>query len=74
VLRRSQPDLPRVFRCPAPFVIGTLAVAGCLYLLASLPAHTLTRFALWNVVGVLFYFAYGRRRSLANDKIAAGQG
>lgn len=74
VLRRSQPDLPRVFRCPAPFVIGTLAVAGCLYLLASLPAHTLTRFALWNVVGVLFYFAYGRRRSLAHDKIAAGQG
>ena len=65
VLRRRAPELKRVFRCPAPFVVGTLAVVGCLYLLASLPTHTLTRFALWNVVGVLFYLAYGRTRSVA---------
>jgi basic amino acid/polyamine antiporter, APA family len=65
VLRKRAPELPRVFNCPAPFVVGTLAVLGCLYLLASLPTHTLTRFALWNVIGVLIYFAYGRARSHA---------
>lgn len=65
VLRRRSPELPRAFRCPAPYVVGTLAVLGCLYLLASLPSHTLVRFALWNVIGVLFYLAYGRARSLA---------
>jgi basic amino acid/polyamine antiporter, APA family len=71
VLRRRMPDLPRVFRCPAPYVVGTLAVVGCLYLLFSLPTHTLTRFVGWNVIGLIVYFAYGRRRSLAAQDIVA---
>ncbi len=66
VLRRRAPELKRVFRCPAPFVIGTLAVVGCLYLLVSLPTHTLTRFAGWNAIGLIFYLVYGRARSLAS--------
>lgn len=64
VLRRRAPDLPRVFRCPQPYVVGSLAVLGCLYLLASLPTKTLERFALWNLAGLVFYFLYGRSRSL----------
>jgi basic amino acid/polyamine antiporter, APA family len=64
VLRKRLPDLPRVFRCPAPYVVGTLAVLGCLYLIASLPTHTITRFIGWNAIGVLVYLAYGRRHSL----------
>ena len=71
VLRRRDPDLPRVFRCPKPYLVGTLAVLGCLYLLASLPTHTLTRFAMWNVIGVAFYLAYGRARSVAARNAAA---
>jgi APA family basic amino acid/polyamine antiporter len=70
VLRRRAPDLPRLFRCPAPFAVGTLAILGCLYLLASLPTHTLTRFAIWNVIGVLFYVLYSRSRSLIGRKEA----
>lgn len=64
ILRRRAPDLPRIFRCPQPFVVGTLAVAGCLYLLASLPHLTVERFCLWNLFGLGIYFAYGRRKSL----------
>ncbi|MBS0416156.1 MAG: amino acid permease [Proteobacteria bacterium] len=64
VLRRRAPDLKRVFRCPAPNVIGTLAVLGCLYLLMSLPEKTLVRFAIWNAIGLAAYFLYGRGRSL----------
>jgi len=37
VLRRTAPQLPRLFRCPAAYVVGTVTVLGCLYLLASLP-------------------------------------
>ena len=64
ILRRRAPDLPRVFSCPAPFVVGTLAILGCVYLLVSLPTHTLIRFGLWNGIGVAFYLVYGRTRSL----------
>jgi APA family basic amino acid/polyamine antiporter len=63
VLRKRAPELKRVFRCPAPYLVGTLAVLGCLYLLASLPSQTLVRFALWNAVGLTVYYLYGRRRS-----------
>lgn len=64
VLRRRAPELVRPFRCPQPFLVGTLAVLGCLYLLASLPTHTLTRFAMWNGIGLVVYLAYGRARSV----------
>ncbi|WP_242097158.1 MULTISPECIES: amino acid permease [unclassified Sphingomonas] len=64
ILRRRAPDLKRVFRCPAPFVVGTLAILGCLYLLVSLPEKTLVRFVLWNAIGLVAYLAYGRRHSL----------
>jgi basic amino acid/polyamine antiporter, APA family len=64
VLRRRAPDLKRVFRCPVPNVIGTLAVLGCIYLLISLPEKTLVRFVIWNVIGLAAYFLYGRGRSL----------
>lgn len=65
ILRKRMPDLPRIFRCPAPYLVGTLAIFGCLYLLFSLPNHTLIRFVLWNVLGVVVYFLYGRRHSVA---------
>lgn len=63
VLRRTAPHLPRLFRCPAAYVVGTVTVLGCLYLLASLPSSTLVRFVIWNVIGLLLYAVYGRRKS-----------
>jgi len=63
VLRRRAPDLKRVFRCPAPNVIGTLAVLGCIYLLISLPEKTLVRFVIWNTIGLAAYYLYGRSHS-----------
>jgi len=71
VLRRRAPDLKRVFRCPAPNVIGTLAVLGCIYLLLSLPEKTLVRFAIWNAIGLAVYFLYARGRSLLGREAGA---
>jgi APA family basic amino acid/polyamine antiporter len=65
VLRRTAPTAERLFRCPAAYVVGTGAILGCLYLLASLPVATLVRFVIWNGIGLLVYFAYGRRAGIA---------
>jgi APA family basic amino acid/polyamine antiporter len=71
VLRRRAPTAPRLFRCPAPYLVGTLAILGCLYLLFSLPTATILRFIAWNVIGLAIYFAYGRARSLVERAPAA---
>lgn len=70
ILRRRSPELPRLFRCPQPYVVGTLTILGCAYLLFSLPDSTLIRFGAWNVVGLLFYYLYSR--STARQDAAAG--
>jgi APA family basic amino acid/polyamine antiporter len=63
VLRRTQPDRRRPFRTPALWLVGPLAVAGCLYLFVSLPKLTQGRFAVWTAIGAGVYFLYGYRRS-----------
>jgi basic amino acid/polyamine antiporter, APA family len=83
VLRRQQPDLPRLFRVPAyPWVpLGGILV--CVALMVSLPSDTWTRLAVWLVLGALIYFGYGARHSLlrragepqsANRTVADGAG
>jgi len=71
MLRVRAPELPRVFRCPKPRLIGTLAILGCIYLLISLPEKTIIRFVIWNIIGLVFYFIYGRSRSLLGRGVAA---
>ena len=63
VLRRRLPDLPRVFKAPAVWLIGPLGLLGCAYLFTSLTAKTITFFFAWNAVGVVVYLLYGRARS-----------
>jgi APA family basic amino acid/polyamine antiporter len=63
ILRRRAPDAQRLFRCPAPFVVGTLAILGGAYLITSLPEKTLVRFLLWNAIGLIAYALYGWKHS-----------
>jgi APA family basic amino acid/polyamine antiporter len=63
VLRRRRPDLPRPFRTPLWWLVGPLAVAGCLYLFWSLPLLTKLLFLGWNAIGLVVYLLYGRRKS-----------
>jgi APA family basic amino acid/polyamine antiporter len=55
VLRRSEPDRIRPFRTKAAWVVGPMAILGCLYLFASLPSRTQLFFACWNIVGLGIY-------------------
>lgn len=68
ILRKRSPELPRVFRCPQPMIVGTVAILGCIYLIVSLPNATLIRFAIWNLIGLAVYLLYGRARSLLRPK------
>lgn len=64
VLRKREPDRPRVFRTPLAWLVGPLAIFGCLYLFWSLPAKTQLWFFAWNGFGLLVYLLYSRRTSL----------
>ncbi|CAN5304683.1 amino acid permease [soil metagenome] len=64
VLRRREPERPRVFRTPWPWLVGPLGIVGCLYLFTSLPVITIELFFVWNAIGLVVYALYARRRSL----------
>jgi len=64
VLRRREPNRKRLFRTPLAWVVGPIAIFGCLYLFWSLPQRTQLWFLVWNGIGVIAYLAYGRRNSL----------
>ena len=64
VLRKRDPQRKRVFRTPLAWVVGPVAILGCLYLFWSLPQKTQVWFLVWNAIGVVAYLAYGRRHSL----------
>ena len=65
ILRKREPDRERAFRTPLAPLVGAVAIFGCLYLFWNLPLGTQVRFFVWNGVGLLVYFAYARRRTLA---------
>jgi len=64
ILRRTRPDLPRPFRTPGVPAVPILSVIVALLLMASLPWQTWVRLIVWLVIGLVVYFAYGRRHSL----------
>jgi APA family basic amino acid/polyamine antiporter len=64
VLRKRDPNRTRVFRTPMAWVVGPVAILGCLYLFWSLPLQTQVWFAIWNAIGLFLYFVYSRGASL----------
>ena len=64
VLRVKQPDRPRPFRTPMVWLVGPLAMAGCLLLFFSLGWNpTIRFFCYWAVGGLVVYFLFSRRSS-----------
>ncbi len=64
VLRKTDPGRLRPFRAPLIWVVGPLAMAGCVLLFFSLGWDpTIKYFCIWAVAGILLYFVYARRRS-----------
>ena len=63
ILRYRQPNLQRRFRCPGVPYIPILSVLCSITLMTQLNRTTWTAFAIWISLGIIFYFAYSRKRS-----------
>ncbi len=70
VLRKTEPDLKRNFKCPAVWLIAPLAVLSCGYLMANLPLATWHRFGFWILFGLCVYFGYSRPHSVIGRRAA----
>jgi len=67
VLRKKRPDIKRGFKCPWVPVVPGLAILFCMILIYTLPLITQIRFAVWLAIGIVIYFAYGRKHSTMNN-------
>jgi APA family basic amino acid/polyamine antiporter len=65
-LRLRQPELRAKFRTPAFWFVAPMGALSALYLMVSLPWPTWRRLILWFLIGLVFYFFYGVRRSNLN--------
>jgi APA family basic amino acid/polyamine antiporter len=70
VMRRTNPDTPRPFRAPwVPFT-PIAGIVVCLSMMVSLPLDTWLRLAIWMILGVIIYYAYGKKHSVVRKNYA----
>ena len=63
IMRKTHPEAERPFRCPMVPIIPILGIACCLMLMLSLPMANWWRLGVWLLLGLVIYFAYGKRHS-----------
>jgi basic amino acid/polyamine antiporter, APA family len=63
VLRVKEPNRPRPFKVPLPWVVAPLGVVACVFVMVGLPRAAWERFLVWLVIGGLIYVGYGFRHS-----------
>jgi APA family basic amino acid/polyamine antiporter len=66
ILRSRRPDLERAFKVPAVPVVSILGIVVCGAMIYGLGWTNWARLGGWLVVGLIFYFTYGRRHSRLN--------
>jgi APA family basic amino acid/polyamine antiporter len=66
VLRKTNPDAERPFRCPSLTFVAVCAILFCLYIMINLATGTWIRFVVWSLIGIAIYFLYGRSHSVLN--------
>jgi len=70
IMRRSNPNAERPFRCPLVPIVPILGIIMCLVLMFSLPAANWVRLFAWLVLGLFIYFGYGRHHSVMKGYLA----
>ncbi|HRY28718.1 MAG TPA: amino acid permease [Elusimicrobiota bacterium] len=64
IMRKTDPDAPRPFRCPWVPWVPFAGIATCLLLMFSLPTENWLRLLVWLLIGFVIYVSYGRHRSI----------
>jgi len=63
VLRHTEPEHPRPFKCWGYPVVPLIGAAASLALMLRLPWMTWVRFLGWMAIGLVIYFGYSSRRN-----------
>ncbi|HSY21359.1 MAG TPA: amino acid permease [Polyangiaceae bacterium] len=64
ILRIRRPDLPRAFKAPGgPYLVPILGMLTSGVLMYTATTATIIRLFVWMAIGLVIYFAYGRRHS-----------
>jgi APA family basic amino acid/polyamine antiporter len=66
VMRKTNPNAERPFRCPLVPLVPILGIVCCVALMLSLPTANWWRLIVWLGIGILIYFGYSRRHSVLN--------
>src|SRR6266446_6484536 len=66
IMRVSRPDLERGFRVPAVPIVSTLGIIVCGAMIYGLGWTNWMRLLIWLVIGLVFYFSYGKQHSRIN--------
>ena len=53
---------------PLAWLVGPVAIGGCIYLFLSLPFTTQKWFLIWNAVGLVVYLLYSRRNAVLGHR------
>jgi APA family basic amino acid/polyamine antiporter len=64
IMRARRPDVPRGFVVPAMPLVSTLGVLVCGAMIYGLGWTNWLRLGVWLVIGLVFYFGYGRQHSI----------
>jgi APA family basic amino acid/polyamine antiporter len=64
VLRVREPERPRPFKVPFVWGVTLLGAGACVFVMKGLPLSAWVAFAVWMVIGLSLYFAYGYRHSV----------
>ena len=63
ILRKTRPDLPRVFKTPGLPYVPIIGALVCLWQMWSLPLDTWLRLFIWLAIGLAIYFIFGKRNA-----------
>ena len=67
IMRRRRPDVERGFRVPALPVVATLGIIVCGAMIYGLGWTNWMRLIIWLLIGLVFYFGYGKNHSRLNE-------
>jgi APA family basic amino acid/polyamine antiporter len=69
IMRKTDPDAQRPFRCPMVPIVPLLGIGACLFLMVSLPIENWYRLIGWLALGLVIYFLYGKKHSVLGQEL-----